>query len=86
VREIVTSRARERAEPPPGERLRQGWPYLVLAGLATALVLLTLWLAGRAFLLLGAALLIATLLHAAGEGLERIASRLVRQVVATYCR
>ena len=82
MREIVASRARERAEPPPGERLRQGWPYLVLAGLATAFVLLTLWLAGRAFLLLGAALLVATLLHAAGAGLRRLTGLGYRWCVA----
>lgn len=56
----------------PGERLRQGWPYLVLASLITAAILAVLWFAGRALLLLGAAMLVAAILHAASAGLSRL--------------
>lgn len=58
--------------PGAAARLRRDWPYLVLAGLVTALVLLVLWFAGRALLIVGAAVLVATVLYAASDGLARL--------------
>lgn len=60
------------ALPPVRERLRRDWPYLVAAGLATAIVLIVLWLAGRTLLLLGAGILVATALHGASSALARL--------------
>jgi predicted PurR-regulated permease PerM len=69
----------------PGERLRRDWPYLVLAGLVTALALLVLWFAGRALLIVGAAVLVATVLHAASDGLARLTGLGRRWCLALVC-
>src|SRR5215218_6312435 len=69
----------------PGEQLRRDWPYLVAAGLATALALLVLWFAGRALLILGAAVLVATVLHAASDGLARLTGVGRRWCLALVC-
>jgi predicted PurR-regulated permease PerM len=58
--------------PSAGARLRRDWPFLVAAGLVTAVALLLLWFAGRTLLLVGAAILVATILHAASAGLARL--------------
>jgi predicted PurR-regulated permease PerM len=55
--EVETALPR-RGGAPAGERLRQDWPYLVLAGIVTAAALFVLWFAGRALLLMGAAILL----------------------------
>jgi predicted PurR-regulated permease PerM len=68
-----------------GERLRRDWPYLVVAGLVTAVVLLVLWFAGRALLLVGAGILAATALHGASSGLARITGLGRRWCLALVC-
>ena len=70
---------------PVGERLRRDWPYLVLAGLVTALVLAFLWYAGSTLLLLGAAILVAFLLDAAAEGVARLTGLSRRWGLAAVC-
>lgn len=76
-----------RAAPPvpAGERLRRDWPYLVAAGLAIALALVVLWYAGRALLIVGAAVLVATILHAASDGLARLTGLGRRWCLALVC-
>lgn len=66
-------------EPSGGGWLRRDVPWLIVAALATAGVLLVVWFAGRALLLVGAAVLVAVLLHAASAGLARL-TRLGRRL------
>lgn len=68
-----------------GERLRQGWPYLVAAGLVTALTLAVFWYAGHAFLLLGAGILVAVLLGAASDGIASLTGLSRRLGLAIAC-
>jgi predicted PurR-regulated permease PerM len=70
---------------PVRERLRRDWPYLVAAGLVTAVVLLVLWFAGRTLLLLGAGILVATALHGASSGLARLTGIGRRWCLALVC-
>lgn len=70
---------------PAGERLRRDWPYLVVAGLATAVALLVLWYASRALLILGAGILVATILYAASDGLARLTGLGRRWCLAIVC-
>ena len=62
-------------------RLYRDWPHLVVAGL----VLLVLWFAGRALLIVGAAVLVATVLYAASDGLARLTGLGRRWCLAIVC-
>jgi predicted PurR-regulated permease PerM len=70
---------------PPGERLRQGWPYVALAGVVAALVLAFLWYAGSTLLLVGAAILVAFLLDAGARGVARLTGLSRRWGLALVC-
>jgi predicted PurR-regulated permease PerM len=85
LRAEVTPAPSGRLVPTGGGRLRRDWPYIVAAGLVTAFALVVLWLAGRALLLVGTAILAATILYAASDGLARLTGLGRRWCLALVC-